>query len=124
VKTETSIPKNKLDIIIRDNETGKCQTIDIAVYVNKNMIKNEADKILKQTHTPYDINTAHVECNNIRDASYNRSNRNTLRIIQKICEQHIWEARYPGNTENSHTGRCADASENSYVDVQNVYRGK
>jgi len=44
--------------------------------------------------------------------------------FRKISEQHIWEAWHLGNAENNHTGHCAHASENTNVEVQNVYRGK
>ena len=41
------IPNNKPDIIIRDNEKRTCILIDIAISGNSNVIKKEAEKILK-----------------------------------------------------------------------------
>ena len=38
---------NKPDIIIRDNEKGTCMLIDIAISGDRNVIKKEAEKILK-----------------------------------------------------------------------------
>ena len=38
---------NKPDIIIRDNEKGKCMLIDVAISGNRNVIKKKAEKILK-----------------------------------------------------------------------------
>jgi hypothetical protein len=35
------------DIIIRDNEKGTCMLIDVAISGDRNVIKKEAEKILK-----------------------------------------------------------------------------
>ena len=43
----TTIPNNKPDIIIRDNEKGTCVLIDVAISGDRNVIKIEAEKILK-----------------------------------------------------------------------------
>ena len=45
--TDRTIPNNKPDIIIRDNEKRTCMSIDIAVSGERNVIKKEAEKILK-----------------------------------------------------------------------------
>src|SRR5215470_10327213 len=47
VQTDGTIPKNKPDIIIRDNERRTCMLIDVAISGNRNVIKKEAEKILK-----------------------------------------------------------------------------
>jgi hypothetical protein len=47
VQTDRTIPNNKPDIIIRDNEKGKCMLIDVAISGDRNVIKKEAEKILK-----------------------------------------------------------------------------
>jgi hypothetical protein len=47
VQTDRSIPNNKPDIIIRDNEKRTCMLIDIAISGERNVIKKEAEKILK-----------------------------------------------------------------------------
>ena len=41
------IPNNKPDIIIRDNEAGTSILIDVAISGVRNMIKKEAEEILK-----------------------------------------------------------------------------
>ena len=41
------MPNNKLDIIIHDNKQGICMLIDAAIPGDRNMIKNEAEKISK-----------------------------------------------------------------------------
>jgi len=40
-------PINKPDVIIRDNEERTCMLIDVAIPGGRNVIKNEAEKILK-----------------------------------------------------------------------------
>ena len=45
--TDRTIPNNKPHIIIRDNEKGTCMLIDVAISGDRNVIKKEAEKILK-----------------------------------------------------------------------------
>jgi hypothetical protein len=45
IKNRT-IPNNKPDIIIRDNEKGTCMLIDVAIMGDRNVITKEAEKIL------------------------------------------------------------------------------
>jgi len=45
-QTDRTIPNNKSEILIRDNEKGTCMLIDVAIS-GDNVIKKEADKILK-----------------------------------------------------------------------------
>jgi len=47
VQTDRTIPNNKPDIKISDNEKGTCALIDVAISGDRNVIKKEADKILK-----------------------------------------------------------------------------
>jgi len=47
IQTDRTIPNNKPDIIICDNEKGTCMLIDVAISGDRNVIKNEAEKILK-----------------------------------------------------------------------------
>jgi len=47
LQTGITIPNNKPDIIIRDNEEGTCMLIDVAISGDRNVIKKEAEKILK-----------------------------------------------------------------------------
>jgi hypothetical protein len=47
VQTDRTLPNNKPDIIIRDNEKGTCMLIVVAISGNRNVIKKEAEKILK-----------------------------------------------------------------------------
>jgi len=47
VQTDRTIPNNKPDIIILDNEKGTCMLIDVAISGDRNVIKKEAEKTLK-----------------------------------------------------------------------------
>ena len=47
VQTDRTIPNNKPDIIIRDNEKRTCMLIDVANSGDRNVIKKVAEKILK-----------------------------------------------------------------------------
>jgi hypothetical protein len=44
VETDRTIPNNKPDIIIRDNEKGICMLIDVAISGNRHVFKKEAEK--------------------------------------------------------------------------------
>jgi len=47
IQTDRTIPNNKPDIIISDNEKGTCMLIDVSISGDGNVIKKEAEKILK-----------------------------------------------------------------------------
>jgi len=47
VQNDRTIPNNKPDIIICDNEKGTCMLINLAISGDRNVIKKEAEKILK-----------------------------------------------------------------------------
>jgi hypothetical protein len=47
VQTDRTVPNNKPDIIIRDNEKGTCMLIDVPIPGDRNVIKKEAQKILR-----------------------------------------------------------------------------
>jgi len=47
VQTDRTIPNNKPDIIIRNNESRTCMLIDVAISGDRNVIKKEAEKILE-----------------------------------------------------------------------------
>jgi hypothetical protein len=47
VQTDRTTSNNKPDIIILDNEKGTCMLIDMAIPGDRNVIKKEAEKILK-----------------------------------------------------------------------------
>jgi hypothetical protein len=55
VQSNRTIPSNKLDIIICDNEKGSCLSIDIAISGDRSMIKKEAEEILKYKNLTTEI---------------------------------------------------------------------
>ena len=50
VQTDRTMPNNKPDIIIRDNEKGTCMLIDVAISGERNLIKKEAENILNNNN--------------------------------------------------------------------------
>jgi hypothetical protein len=46
-QTDRTIPNNKSDIIMSDNDKGTCMLIDVAISGGRNVIKKEAERILK-----------------------------------------------------------------------------
>jgi len=55
LQTDRTIPNNKPDIIICDNEKGTCTLIDVTVSGDRNVIKKEAKKILKYKNLTIEI---------------------------------------------------------------------
>jgi len=55
VQTDRTIPNNKPDIIIRDNEKGTYMLIDVAISGDRNVIKKEAENILKYKYLTIEI---------------------------------------------------------------------
>jgi len=47
----TTIPHNKLDIIRCGNEQGTCLSVDTPISGHRNVIKKEAEKMLKYIKT-------------------------------------------------------------------------
>jgi hypothetical protein len=117
----TSLIRNKPDNIIRDNEKRTCQLIEVAVSGDGNVMKKEAEKIVK--YKDLNRNTACVECKNKSDTSNNRGHWNHLEIIQIIPEHHTGKAQNQGTADNSHIGHCTHTAESSNVKVQNIQHG-
>jgi hypothetical protein len=55
VQTDRTIPSNKPDIIICDNEKETCMLIDVAISGDRNVRKKEAEKMLKYKDTTIEI---------------------------------------------------------------------
>ena len=47
VQTDRTIPNNKPDTIIRDNEKGTCMLIDVAISGDRNVIKKRSREDFK-----------------------------------------------------------------------------
>jgi len=63
VQTDRTIPNNKPDIMIRDNEKGTCMLIDVAISGDRN-----------------------VECKSKSDTISNRGDWDYFKVIRKIRE--------------------------------------
>ena len=117
MQNDRTIPNNKTDIVIRDNEKRTCVFIDVAISGDRNVIKKEAEKIRKYCNR----NSAHVESESKSDTSNNRGNWSHLRIFQTVPEQHTREAHNRGTTKNGHIGQCTHTTGSSNVRVQNIF---
>jgi hypothetical protein len=62
--------------------------IDVAISGDRNVIKKEAEKILK-----YEYFITEVECESKRDTSNNRGDWNNIKITQTVPEQHTRKAQ-------------------------------
>ena len=92
VRTDGTIPNNKPDIIIRDNKEGTSMLIDAAIPGDRNVIKKEAEKILKYKDLIIEIQRTwnlKTELVPVRKAA----NGTLLNITQTIPEQHTRRAR-------------------------------
>jgi len=90
VQTDRTTPNNKPDIIIRDNEKGTCMLIDVAISGNRNVIKKEAEKILKYEDLTIEIQRMwNVKAKVMPVIIWATG---TISVIQKIREQHTGKA--------------------------------
>jgi hypothetical protein len=55
IQTDRTIPSNKPDIVICDNEKGTCMLIDVTIPGDRNVIQKEAKKILKYKDVTIEI---------------------------------------------------------------------
>jgi hypothetical protein len=96
-----------------------CMLIDVSVPGDRNVIKKEAEKILKYKDLTTEIQR---KCNVKTKAitSNNIGSWNHLKIIQKIPHQQTGKARNQGTTVNSHLGHCHTA-ESADWKAQNIY---
>ena len=79
VQTDRTVPNNKPDIIIRDNVKGTYMLIDVEISGDRNVIKKEAEKILKYKDLTIEIE--HMW--NVIDTSNNRGDWDYLKSFRK-----------------------------------------
>ena len=87
VQTDRTIPNNKPDIIIRDNEKGTVALIDVGISGDRNVIKEEAEKILKYKDLTIEIQRMWNVKTKVMPVII-RGDWDYLKVIQKIREQH------------------------------------
>jgi hypothetical protein len=95
---------------------------NIIVLGDRNVIKKEAEKILK-----YKDLTVEVQCmwnvkTNVMPVI--TGNWNHLRIVHKLPEQHTRRVQNQGATGNSHIGHSTHTSESINVKVQTIQHRK
>ena len=67
--------------------------IDVAICGERNVVKKDAEKILKHKEVIKNRNSAHVECESKIDTGNNRGDWNHLKITQTTPEQRTGKAR-------------------------------
>ena len=87
VQTDRTIPNNKPDSIIRDNEKGTCMLIDVAISGHRNVIKKEADKIKKCDNLTIEIQRMWNVKTEVIPVII-RGDWEYFKFIQKIRDQH------------------------------------
>jgi len=107
---------NKQDIIIPDNEKGTCMLIDVAISGDINVIKNEAENILKYKDLTIEIRRMWNVKTRVIPVIIGATG--TILVIQKVRKQHTRKTCSQGTTENSHIGHCTHTSESTNVKVQ------
>jgi len=80
VQIDRTIPNNKPDIIVRDNEKRTCMLIDVAISGDRNVIKKGSRENYK-IYRPYNRNTTHVECKNTGESSNNKCDWDHFKVI-------------------------------------------
>ena len=68
-------------------------SIDVAISGDRNVVKKDAEKILKYKDLVKNRNSAHAECESKIDAGDNRGDWNRLKITETVPEQHTGKAR-------------------------------
>jgi hypothetical protein len=92
VQTDRTIPNNKVNNIMHDDEKGTCIVIDVAISGDRNVIKKEAEKISKRKGTTIEVQRMwNVKTNVIPVIT--GATGTISKIIQKVPEQHIGKAR-------------------------------
>ena len=88
VHSDRNIPNNKPDILIRDNEEGTCVLLIVAISVDRNVIKKEAESTVKYEDLTIEIQRMWNVKTKVIPVINNRGNWNHLRIVQKIPDPH------------------------------------
>jgi len=99
--------------------------IDAAISGCRNVIKKEANKILKykdltiEVQHMWNVKTKVIPVIIGAAGTISKSFRKYyFKVIQKIHEQHTRKTKCQGTTENSHIGHCTQTSGSANVKVQ------
>jgi len=102
MRTDRTIPNNQLDIIICDHKKGTCILIDGAIPDNRNVIKKEAEKILKnknlttEIHCMWNVKAKVIPVITGVTGTISKS-------LRQMCKQHT---RKKETTKNGNIGHC------------------
>ena len=110
-QTDRTIPNNKPDIIIRDNEKGTCMLIDVAISGDRNVIKKEVEKILKYKDLTTEVQrmwNVKTKVTPVIIGATGTISKPFRKYVSKITAKH----------ENSHIGHCTHTSESTNVKNQ------
>jgi hypothetical protein len=116
----TTNPNNKPDIIIRDNKKGVRMLIHIAIPRDRNVIKQEAEKILKYKNLITEIQcvwNVKAKVKPVIIGVTGTISQSLRHYLSNIPENHnIKELQ----KKNSHTGHCTHTADSADVKVQNI----
>ena len=123
VRTDRTVPNNKLDIIVSDNKQGKYVLIDAAIRGDRNVVKKEAENIL----TYKDLITEIQRMWNV-EAKVMPVIIGATGTISKSLRQYL--SHISGKHEikklqkNSHIGHCTHTAGSANVKVRNIFHGR
>ena len=124
MRTDRTAANNKPDITIRNkNNEGSCMLIDAAIHGDRNVIKKEAEKILKYKDLLIEIQRMWIVIAKVipviigATGTISKSLRKYLSDIPRKLE--IKEQKKKKKT--SHFGRCKHTAESANVKVQNIF---
>ena len=116
VQTDRTLPSNKPDIIIRDNEKRTCMLIDVAVPGDRNVIKKEVENILKykaftiETQRMWNVKTRVIPVITGATGTISKSIR---KHVNDILGNHGVK-----ELQKTHIGHCTHTSEGANVKEQ------
>jgi len=92
MRTDRTVPNNKLDVIIRDNKQGTCTLIDASIPDDRNVIKKEVKKLKKYKDHIIEIQCmSNVKAKGIPEIIW--GDWNQFKITQTVPEQNTRKAR-------------------------------
>jgi len=120
VRTDRTIPNNKLDIIIFDNKQGTFMLIDVAIPGDRNVTKKEAEKILEYKDLIIEIQRMWNVTAKVIPVITGATGiilKSLRQYLNNIPEKHELN-------KNSRMGHCSHTTENANVKVQNTFQGQ
>ena len=91
VQTDRTIPNNKVNNIMHDDEKGTCMLIDVAISGDRNVIKKEAENISKYKGPTIEVQRMWNVKTNVIPVIIGAT-ETILQIIQLIPQQHTGKA--------------------------------